>query len=97
MGISYQVYGIDPVLVERVKLKMKNPETKQRIKSLLQDVTKADLQNLVTLAHRVGIAAHILGEPLNDSQTDQIIDFIVAQKIDPSNTFHLINLWAMFR
>ncbi|WNR46589.1 stage VI sporulation protein F [Paenibacillus roseipurpureus] len=95
--MSYQQYGIDPALVERVKFKMKNPEVKERIKMLLQGVTKADLQNVAKVTRLVGLAAGILGEALSGSQTNQIVTFILAQKIDPNNTFHLIKLWTMFR
>ncbi|MBE0343453.1 serine/threonine protein kinase, partial [Paenibacillus sp. 28ISP30-2] len=28
---------------------------------------------------------------------EQLTAFVLAQKIDPSNTFHLIKLWGMFR
>ncbi|MGG1514710.1 stage VI sporulation protein F [Paenibacillus oryzisoli] len=95
--MSYQQYGIDPALVERVKFKLKNPEIKERIKMLLQGVTKADLQNATKVTRLVGLAAGILGEKLSGMQTNQIVTFILAQKIDPANTFHLIKLWSMFR
>lgn len=93
----YQYYGIDPALVERVKFKMKNPQVKERIKMLLQDVTKADLQNRAKVTRLIGLAAGIFGEKLTGSQTNQILEFILSQKIDPSNAFHLIKLWSMFR
>ncbi|KRF32003.1 stage VI sporulation protein F [Paenibacillus sp. Soil787] len=95
--MSYQHYGIDPALVERVKFKMKNPEIKERMKMLLQGVTKADLQNHTKVTRLIGLAAGILGEKLTGSQTNQILEFILAQKIDPNNAFHLIKLWSMFR
>lgn len=43
--MSYQNYGIKPQLVERVKYKMKNPAVKERIRDLLGNVTKYDLQD----------------------------------------------------
>jgi hypothetical protein len=30
-------------------------------------------------------------------QEEQIVAFVLAQKIDPNNTFHLLKLWGMFR
>jgi hypothetical protein len=96
-GMSYQQYGIDPALVERVKFKMKNPEVKERIKMLLQGVTKADLQNTAKVTRLIGLAAGIFGEKLSGNQTHQFLTFILAQKIDPNNTFHLIRLWSIFR
>ncbi|MEC0229270.1 stage VI sporulation protein F [Paenibacillus alba] len=95
--MGYRQYGIDPALVERVKFKLKNPEIKERIKMLLEGVTKADLQNHTEVARLTQLATTIFGEELNGNQTAQILEFIVAQKIDPSKTFHLIRLWAMFR
>ncbi|MNC81274.1 hypothetical protein D3C75_1343520 [compost metagenome] len=42
-------------------------------------------------------AAAVLNEKLTGAQEDQIVKFVIAQKIDPNNTFHLIRLWGMFR
>ncbi|RJX40993.1 serine/threonine protein kinase [Paenibacillus pinisoli] len=95
--MSYQNYGIKPQLVERVKLKMKNPVVKDRIRQLLGNVTKYDLQDRVKVRKLVKSAAVILHEKLTDTQEDQIINFVLGQKIDPNNTFHLLKLWGMFR
>ncbi|MFF2887971.1 stage VI sporulation protein F [Paenibacillus sp. NPDC057967] len=95
--MSYQNYGIKPQLVERVKLKMKNPVVKDRIRQLLGHVTKYDLQDRVKVRKLVKSAAVILQEKLSDTQEDQVINFVLAQKIDPNNTFHLLKLWGMFR
>ncbi|GMK43133.1 MULTISPECIES: stage VI sporulation protein F [Paenibacillus] len=95
--MSYQKYGIRPQLVERVKFKLKNPVVKDRIRLLLGNVTKYDLQDRVKVRKLVKSATSILQEPLTDIQEEQIIDFVLAQKIDPNNTFHLLKLWGMFR
>lgn len=93
----YQTYGISKELVERVKLKMKSPAMKERVKLILEDVSKEDLQNRVKVRKLVGSVAKVLGEKLTEQQTENIVHFVVAQKIDPKNTFHLIRLWSMFR
>lgn len=95
--MSYQKYGIRPQLVERVKFKLKNPVVKDRMRLLLGNVTKYDLQDRVKVRKLVKSAASILQEPLTDIQEEQIIDFVLGQKIDPNNTFHLLKLWGMFR
>lgn len=95
--MSYQKYGIRPQLVERVKMKLKNPVVKDRIRLLLGNVTKYDLQDRIKVKKLVKSAAVILQEQLTDTQEEQIIAFIVGQKIDPNNTFHLLKLWGMFR
>lgn len=95
--MSYQKYGIRPQLVERVKNKMQNPVIKDRIRLLLGNVTKYDLQDRVKVKKIVKSAAVILQEQLTDTQEDQIIAFVLGQKIDPNNTLHLLKLWAMFR
>lgn len=95
--MSYQKYGIRPQLVERVKLKLKNPNTKERIRELLGNVTKNDLQDRARVRRLVKASAVILQEQLTDAQEEQIVAFILAQKIDPNNTFHLLKLWGMFR
>ncbi|WJH33225.1 stage VI sporulation protein F [Paenibacillus aurantius] len=95
--MSYLNYGIDRDLVERIKLKLKNPVYKERVKNLMNGVTKADLQNPNKVSRLLSQTAAALGEKLTAQQADGIIRFVIAQKIDPSNTFHLIKLWGMFR
>lgn len=95
--MSYQQYGISPQLVERVKTKMKNPAAKERIKKLMDGVTKADLQNRPTVHRLVKTSAVILHEKLTPAQEEQLVSFVIGQRIDPNNTFHLIKLWGMFR
>lgn len=95
--MSYQRYGISSQLVERVKLKMKNPNVKEKIRNLLGNVTKYDLQDRAKVRKLTRASATILQEKLSDTQEEQIINFILAQKIDPNNTFHLLKLWGMFR
>ncbi|MFD3258649.1 stage VI sporulation protein F [Paenibacillus lentus] len=95
--MSYQQYGISPQLVERIKLKMKNPAVKERIKGLVDGLTKSDLQDRGKVRRLVKSAASILNERLSSVQEEQIVQFVIAQKIDPRNTFHLIKLWGMFR
>ncbi|MEI7027218.1 stage VI sporulation protein F [Paenibacillus sp. y28] len=95
--MSYIKYGITPEFVERVKRKMKNPETKERVKKALQGVTKTDLQDRSKVRALVNRCAAILGEKLSDQMTDNMIRFVIDQKIDPNNTLHLIKLWGMFR
>jgi hypothetical protein len=97
VNVNYQKYGISSELVHRIKMKMKNPSTKERIKLLVDGLTKYDLQDRSKVRKLVGQAGRILHEPLTEQQTDNIISFVLAQKIDPSNTFHLIKLWSMFR
>ncbi|NIK75706.1 hypothetical protein FHS15_000806 [Paenibacillus castaneae] len=95
--MSYEKYGIRPQLVERIKMKLKNPVMKDRIRDLLGNVTKADLQERPKVRRLVKAAAVILQEQLTDTQEDQIVAFVMGQKIDPNNTFHLLKLWGMFR
>ncbi|PZE22511.1 stage VI sporulation protein F [Paenibacillus xerothermodurans] len=95
--MSYHKYGFEPAFVERVKMKIKNPEIKERVKMILQGVTKYDLQDRAKVRRFVGMIGKALGERLTDRQVDHMVNFVIAQKIDPNNTFHLIKLWGMFR
>ncbi|MFS0727779.1 stage VI sporulation protein F [Paenibacillus sp. 1P07SE] len=95
--MSYQKYGIRPELVERVKLKMKNPVLKEKVKLQLTQVTKADLRDRLKVRKLVKSVAKTLNESLTETQEEQIVAFVLAQKIDPNNTLHLLKLWAMFR
>lgn len=95
--MSYQQYGISPQLVERIKLKMKNPATKERVKNLVEGLTKADLQDRAKVRRLVRSAAGVLNEHLTGVQEEQIVSFVLAQRIDPKNKLHLLKLWGMFR
>lgn len=95
--MSWQKYGIPGELVLRVKTKMKNPVVKEKLRQLVDGVTKYDLQDRVKVRRLVLQAAKCLNEKLTEQQTDNIVSFVLAQKIDPNNTFHLIKLWSMFR
>lgn len=97
MRLSYQQFGINPDLVERIKVKMKNPTNKERVKKLVEGLTKADLQDRVKVRRLVKQSAALLGEKLTSVQEEQIVQFVVYQKIDPQSTLHLIRLWSMFR
>jgi len=76
---------------------MKNPVIKEKIRNLLGNVTKYDLQDRAKVRKLTRSSASILQEKLSDTQEEQIINFVLAQKIDPNNTLHLIKLWGMFR
>jgi uncharacterized protein YpuA (DUF1002 family) len=95
--MHYHQYGISDELVHRIKEKMKNPAVKDRMKRLLEGVTKADLQSRGKVRRLVDQAAAILREPLTERQKENIVQFVLALKIDPQNTFHLLRLWSMFR
>ncbi|MNP36628.1 hypothetical protein D3C76_1300310 [compost metagenome] len=95
--MGYQQYGISPQLVERIKLKMKNPTTKERVKKFIEGVTKQDLQNGSKVQRLVKSTAGLLNEKFTPVEEEQIVRFIISQRIDPNNTFHLIKLWGMFR
>ncbi|KTD87980.1 stage VI sporulation protein F [Paenibacillus etheri] len=95
--MGYQQFGISPQLVERIKLKMKNATVKDRIKNMINGVSKQELQDTAVVRRLVRNASGVLNEKLTATQEDQIVKFIIAQKIDPNNTFHLIRLWGMFR
>ena len=95
--MSYHQYGISPQLVERIKLKMKNPAVKERVKNMMNGISRQDLQDSAIVKRLVHNAAGAMNEKLTSVQEEQIVRFVIAQKIDPNNTFHLIRLWGMFR
>ncbi len=97
VSLSYHQFGISPQLVERIKLKMKNPTTKERVKQMVEGLTKSDLQDRMKVRRLVKSAALMMNERLTGMQVDQIVQFVIAQKIDPKSKLHLIKLWGMFR
>lgn len=95
--MSYVKYGISPQLIERIKLKLKNPVMKEHVKKIAEGLTKADLQNRATVKRLLRQVSKVLNETLTSQQEEQIADFIIKQKINPNNKFHLLKLWGMFR
>lgn len=95
--MGYKQFGISQQLVQRVKLKMKNPQVKDRMKQLTDGLTKYDLQDPGKVRRLVKSASGVLNEPLTSVQEEQMVQFVLAQRIDPKNTLHLIRLWGMFR
>jgi uncharacterized protein YpuA (DUF1002 family) len=95
--MSYTKYGISPQLVERIKVKMKQSAMKERVKRIVDGVTKADLQNRQTVRRLVRKVTSALNESISAQQEEAIVQFVLAQKIDPNNTLHLLKLWGMFR
>ncbi len=95
--MSYTKYGVSPDLVERVKIKLKNPEVKERVKMILHGITKADLQDRTKVKKLLSLTSKAMGESISAQQSENIVSFIIAQKIDPGNTLHLLKLWSMFR
>lgn len=94
---EYEKYGISTEMVERVKGKMKDPAIMERVKTVLGNVSKTDLQSRTTVRKLIVLSSKALGEKLSDRQIDNLIRFILAQRIDPNNTLHLIKLWHKFR
>lgn len=95
--MSYQKYGIPRELVERVRRKLKHPDTKKQAREVLDGVTKADLQDRGKVRELLGKLTKALHEPVTESMAKQIVQMVLDLKIDPNNTFHLIKLWGTFR
>jgi hypothetical protein len=55
------------------------------------------LQDRAKVRRWVKQFARILNEPVNETLEDQLVNFIIAQKIDPNNMLHLLKLYTMFR
>lgn len=51
--MGYQQFGISPQLVERIKLKMKNATVKDRIKNMINGVSKQELQDTAVVRRLV--------------------------------------------
>ncbi|NDI33453.1 stage VI sporulation protein F [Chengkuizengella sediminis] len=95
--MGYQEYGIPKALVERVKKKLQNDVYLERVKKALEGVTKKDLQSRTKVKALLQKASKILGIKVDTVISNKIIKFVIDQKIDPNNTFHMIKLWGMFR
>lgn len=95
--MRYVEYGIDPQLVHAVKQRLKDPVLRETVKNMLQGITKEHLQDPATIQHLIHSISAVIGIPVSQQQTVNITHFVIDQKIDPNNMFHLIKLWSMFR
>ncbi|NBI29595.1 stage VI sporulation protein F [Chengkuizengella marina] len=95
--MGYQEYGIPESLVERVKKKLQNDVYLERVKKALDGVAKKDLQSRTKVKSLLQKVSRILGIKVDTATSNKIINFVIDQKIDPNNTFHMIKLWGMFR
>lgn len=94
---GYENYGISKALVDRVKQRLKNPLVKQQVKSVLENVSKQDLRKKERIRDLIIEVSGICGIHVNTAQMGGITRFVLDQKIDPKNKFHLIKLWNTFR
>lgn len=90
-------YGISPELVKAVKQRLKDPVIREQVKHMLQGVTKQQLQNPAVIRQLIASVSSVLGIVIGEQQTASITKFVIDQKIDPNNMFHLLKLWGMFR
>ncbi|CAM3353234.1 stage VI sporulation protein F [Marinicrinis lubricantis] len=97
MPAAYEKYGISKELVQTVKKKMKDPVIKQKVTDLVENVSKQQLQNPAAVKTLLARISKIMNLSLTPQQSQGIVQFVIDQKIDPNNTFHLLKLWGMFR
>ncbi len=87
---------VDPALIRRIKLKMQQPARKQQVKSLLLNLTRADLQSHVKVKQTIAALSHILAEPIKPAEAEKLAQWIIAKRINPANKLQLLRLWSLF-
>jgi hypothetical protein len=87
----------DAALVRRVRSKLKQPAIRAKVKRLLTSVTRADLQNPTKVRLMLQQMCTILEEPLDSTERERVVRRIIAQRIDPSNTWQLLRLWSLLQ
>lgn len=95
--MRYVEYGISSELVQAVKERLKDPVVREQVKAMLQGVTKEHLQHPAVIRQLIASVSSVIGIAIDEQQTVSITQFVLDQKIDPNNMFHLIKLWGMFR
>ncbi|MFD2670186.1 stage VI sporulation protein F [Marinicrinis sediminis] len=93
----YERYGISKELVSKAKAKMKNPVVKKKVTTIVDGVTKQELQSPAKVKAMLSRISQAMCMKLTSQEQQAIVKFIIDQKIDPNNTFHLLKLWGMFR
>ncbi|MNW70958.1 hypothetical protein D3C74_505200 [compost metagenome] len=54
--------------MDRIKLKMKNPAVKERVKNMINGISKQELQDTAVVRRLVRNASAVLGEKLTSAQ-----------------------------
>jgi tRNA U38,U39,U40 pseudouridine synthase TruA len=90
-------YGLDQQWIREVKERFKDQRVTDQVKRLIDGVTKEDLQSRSFLTRKIRRIVPVLGMTITQKQAEGIIQFIIDQKLDPNNTWHLIKLWNMLR
>jgi hypothetical protein len=94
--MNFQQYGISPQTVERIKKKLQDPEARKQVQHIFRQATKADLQNRAKVKSMFGSIAAALGVKIAPREMENIVSFVIAQKIDPRNLLHLLKALNMF-
>jgi len=94
---DWRKHGISPARMARVREKMKHPAVREKLKTLTAGLTRQDLQDRAKVRSLVRSVSRILREPLTADEEDLLVEYVLAQRIDPRNKLHLLRLWAMFR
>lgn len=68
-----------------------------QLQKMLQGVTKEDLQSRHYVTSMVKKIIPVIGVMVTQKQARGVIQWILDEKIDPNNSWHLMKLWNTFR
>ncbi|WP_240666561.1 stage VI sporulation protein F [Longirhabdus pacifica] len=94
---GYKEYGVDEEIINKVKKKLKQPKMRGKIIGIFSSASKADLQSKVQLKKMVRQLSRTTGVTIGPKQSQNMVSFIMDQKIDPNNPLHLIKIISMFK
>jgi hypothetical protein len=90
------MFGIhDEALVRRVRSKLKQPAIRARVKRILLNVNRADLQNEATVRSLVHQLCTVLDESPARADKERIVRRIVAERINPNHPLQMLRLWSL--
>lgn len=95
--LKLEAYGLEAEWISKVKQKLGQPEVMEKVTPVIQGLTQQDLQSRPVIVKKLKQLIPIVGIKLNRRQAEGLIRFIIDQKIDPNNTWHLIKLWNVFK
>jgi hypothetical protein len=95
--MKLEQYGIEHQWIVAVKARLKEPKALDRVKRIIEGVTKEELQSRSYLMQKLKQIVPVVGISMTKKQAEGVIQFIIDQKIDPNQTWHLIKLWNLFR
>lgn len=95
--VKPETYGLSADWISKVKSRIMEPAVMNQLQVILQGVTKDNLQSRCYVVSLIQKIIPIIGVQVSQKQARGVIQWILDEKIDPNNSWHLMKLWNTLR